>query len=376
MKLVNNAFWAYSNANIKLFLIICLFFFSCADKQVKKNNLENDFTKSLQQLSKNPSNTKLKARLEKVLPAFFAEEKKRIAQLEQSKDMQKWEEIATKYEKMNQIFYEAAEFDTNLVEKLSDFKEELIFAKTEATRNRIREAERNFADTSRQSAIIALQHYKKAGELNVIAADTLKQKLMLAYERALICMFFEFESKNKTALKATESLKLQLNDLFKSYNKEPFTKILADNSICKPKFNIKLREENYEFFKDLNKTEIINLVDSVLISDKEDTKKVFQFYHAEVSKFSNTLQLKWQLQMQIFDVKGKLVFQKKIIANKKYTAFWARFRGDKRALTDEVNENCEKPAGVVPSENAIIDEVSAEVFLIFKEHLRVFLKGI
>jgi hypothetical protein len=342
----------------------------------EKKGDETEISKKINRLLNDENDQKARSFLQKKLPDFFKNERLKIAEIESSSLSEKWEVLAEKLEAMQNIYLTAKAIDTALVHSSDDCDSVLTQVKIFAANERLQKAEFSAKDTTRQGIINTYLHYKKAYELMPVKADTLERKIAEIYEKILICVQIKNTFQPLTPKVFEELFQRELSEESKIISKQSFTRFFLDAQACQPKYFFSISFSDSRFEKKINHKDTLQMLDSVLISDAKESKKIYQHFAAEVVKFTNLIVFEGKMKMTVKDLEGKIIFAKNVPFSKKVRTQRARFRGDLRALNAETAELCERKEENLPEDGVFFREICAELRFAFSEAAREFLRNL
>ena len=342
------------NNRSRIILVAILLVVACSSpkNQFEKGNYEKAVQLSIKKLRKKPSNEKQKSILKAAYNYAVQVSTQKITQYQQSNDRFKWDSMITQYRQMQNLYAELLQCPGCLsVVTPVDYQVDLNAALLQGAQAYVEEGLAALNTQTKVGGRTAFNHFAqaKAYQNNYANIDEyLFQAKQLGTEIIGI-------SKIPVASKGLEinsafflqQLTQALNDLnyrfAEFYPLNYFTQKANTNGIKPPVPDqiIDLSFDDYfigqTYLKETRETVVRDSVKVGEVTDSLGTKfPVYGKVEAELQRFDKTLESGGLLNISIIEPNSNTVlFQQKIPSTYVWENHWARYQGDKRALTEK-----------------------------------------
>lgn len=362
----------YPNLLVALILVLS----SCATgkKHFEKGDYKTAIEKAVKKLRSKPYNEKAKSALIDGYWLYSNQLDQEIADLKRTDIAFKWEGISAKYGLLN-VTYDLIQGCPACKESVGyakKYPKEYEEARQKAATDRFVAGENSLAEHTRLSAKEAYFHFKKTEAYNP-NYEGLTSIMAEAKELATIRVVIDHvsEDEEKGSLFFNKVLEGILHD-----NRNQFV-AFYENEISNPhqKLSISLDYMNISR-PQLTKNKETLESDSIVVGTVEEdsvTKDVMEVVYADYYTFQKKIRAEGKGSIKITDLAtGETLSVKSYPSEQKWSAIWAKFNGDKRALTEEQYELTNVSAPPNPSSAYFYDLVSEDLGKRLSRHIQNF----
>lgn len=372
---------------ILIFLIIFLNACSSGKKQFEKGNYETSVSTAINRLQKSPGNKKASETLRKAYPLAQNLHLTRVKQLSASQDRFKWDQIATSYSRLNQMYDEIWRCPSCLevLPKAKNYRNEYEAVANKAADERYNAGIEELNKGNRESAILAYRHFQRVQQLKANYKDTPQKLEESKYYATLKVVIDQIPVHSRSLGLSHEFFQNQLYEFVERGGFNEFVRLYSPaeahrEGLDQPDHVIVMQFDDFvvgqTFFKESSR-QITK--DSVVVgSIKIDGQKqdVYGTVEAEYTEFSKFLDSRGILDMKIYDGRtDRILFQRKMSGQYRWLSEWSNYKGDKRALTEEELDRADQKEAPSPPPQFLFEQFCAPIYDQAVGHIRGFYRG-
>jgi hypothetical protein len=372
---------------ISILLIIFLSACSSGKKQFEKGNYENSVSTAINRLQKSPGNKKASETLRKAYPLAQNLHLTRIKQLTASQDRFKWDQIATSYSRLNQMYDEVWRCPSclEILPNVKNFRNEYGAAANRAADERYNAGVEELAKGDRASAIDAYRHFQRVQELKPNYKDTPQKLEESKYYATLKVVIDQIPVHSRTLGLSHEFFQNRLYEFVERGGFNEFIRLYSPveaerEGLEQPDHIIVMQFDDFvvgqTYFKEASRQ---ITMDSVVVGSIEidgENKDVYGTVEATYTDYSKYLDSRGILDLKIYDGRtDRILFQRKMSGNYQWLSEWASYKGDKRALTEEELERANQREAPSPPPQFLFEQFCGPIYDQAVGHIRSFYRG-
>lgn len=324
-----------------VYLSILLVGCTTGKKALEKGNYDVSVFKAIDRLKSAPNNEEAKYVVQVAYGLALKEHLRKIDEAKISSAALKWEEILSRYQKINQLSDEVNSSPAALavINDPKKYLKEVEDSKYNAAAARYNLGVSQLADKNNVSARNAYYNFEKAQYFYPNYKDV-QRKLDEAYWAAVVKVVVQPVEVNSNYYKlSNQYFQDQINQFMANYQQNKFVIFYSEQQAVSQKIvpNQVLRLSFDDFV--VGQTYVKERVekvkkDSVVIGETRANGKVYGTVTATLSIFEKTVSSSGLLDLTISDWQtGKIVKKRKLPGTFVWQDQWANYRGDERALT-------------------------------------------
>lgn len=333
---------------IKVFAVLVIAS-SCSSgkKQLAKGNYEESIELAIQRLKNSPGNKRAQASLAEAYPLARDLHLKRIDWLKGSTERFKWDQIASAYDELNNVYnlIQRCPACMKVVPNAQFYGTEFNAATTSAAEERYSAGIQELAKGTREAAIVAHQHFSRVQYLKPNYKDTPAKLEEALFAATLHVLVDQIPVHSRAFGLSHEFFQNQINEFLHEQRASQYVRFYTPAEADREQMNepdhvVVLQFDDFvvgqTYMREQTKTVTR---DSVVVGTVEvdgQNVDVYNTVEAEFTTFSKYIDSGGLLDMRIYDARtDRILFQRKMPGQYQWLAEWATFQGDKRALTDE-----------------------------------------
>lgn len=330
-------------------LVLAFLVAGCASgkKQLSKGNYEQAIAQAVNRLQDAPNNKRAKEALKEAYPLAKDLYMDRIAQAQASNDRFKYDQIAESYDVLNSFYDQVQRCPACLkaLPKLTRYSREFEDASKLAANERYQAGLEELQRGTRESAIVAFRHFERVQYLRPNYLDTRERMEEAKYMATLKVIVNQIPVHSRSFGLTHEFFQNQINEYLHGERLNEFVRFYTPTEADReglemPDHYVVLQFDDFvvgQTFIEKDRRQVQR--DSVVVGQVEiegEQKDVYGSVEAELTVFTKYIDSGGLLDMQVFDARtDRILFQRKMPGEFNWTAQWASYKGDKRALSEE-----------------------------------------
>lgn len=372
---------------ILLLFVLIMAACSSGKKQFEKGNYEASVSTAVKRLQKSPGNKKASETLRKAYPLAEKLHLTRVKQLKNSQDRFKWDQIATSYGRLNQMYDEVWRCPSclDVLPKVKNYKNEYNDAAVLAADERYDAGVEELAKETRESAIDAYRHFQRVQNLRPNYKDTPQKLEESKYYATLKVIVDQIPVHSRTLGLSHEFFQNRLYEFVERGGFNEFVRLYSPTEanregLDQPDHIIVMQFDDFvvgrTFFKESSR-QITK--DSVVVGSIEidgEKRDVYGTVEAEYTDYSKYLDSRGLLDLKIYDARtDRILFQRKLSGSYQWLSEWANYKGDKKALTEEELERADQREAPSPPPQFLFEQFCGPIYDQAVGHIRGFYRG-
>lgn len=358
-----------------LFLITCLFIFSCktAEKAYSKGSYDEAIMLAAKKLQKKPGDTKLIHIVQDAYRFAVEDHENKIRNYSGSNTTMKWENIYHEYAQL-QGLYEAIRRSPSVfkIVQPTDYSSQITTYKEEAGNARVERGIELMNQNNKAGFRSAYYEFQKA--LTLKPDDlSIKQKIDEAYENAVTNIMirpltrygFQYSSYNYDYNNFNYNLLRYLNNNNRSQFLRFYQEAEAGNRQLRTDnwVDMRLSDINIGRYRDERNTREVSkqVVAKEIIVSKDSVRKEYITVKAKITTTTRSIQANGLLQATARDYDNRRLWSDTYRGDYNWVADFATFTGDERALSDEDKKLINQKEQWPPSNDEIIRIIMDEI---------------
>lgn len=353
--------------------ILAAFVFGCSSgkKALEKGNYTKALDQAINRLRSNGDHSKSRNTLKKAYPLALELFESNIQSAKVSENPLKWEEIATNYQYINNLYNEILRCPAcrEVITNPRKYDSELITAKKKAAETRYTmgvEALRY--GRNREKAIEAHQHFAVAQSYVPRYRDVEEKMQEALYNATLKVVVEPIPSPSRNLNIRHEFFVNKINEYLHNTRISEYVRFYTPTEAEAQKLEyvdhvIRMEFDQFSLGNVYSRTTEREVSrDSVEIG-KKDGEKIYGTVKATLKINEKSITGSGLLDFKILDNDlNKVISQEKFPSEYKWTVRWASYNGDKRALTDEELEMTKVVEASAPGPQWMFEEFTAPLY--------------
>lgn len=370
-----------SISRLRYFLYLSILIVGCTTGKnaLQKGDYDAAVSKAVDRLRSSPQNKEAMQVLPEAFDLAIKTHLRKIDEAKTSTDALKWENIMSRYQKINQLSDEvnACPSCLNLVPNPPKYVKEFEDSRYKAAEARYLMGERSLRENNRQSAKVAYQHFLKAQSLYP-SLKGVKEKIEDAYWAAVLKVVVQPAIINSNTYRlSNQYFQEQIANYLATYKGNTFVRFYSEEEAAARNVRadqlIELHFDDFIVGQTYVKERVEKLQRDSVVIGEDRRGKIYGTVKATYSVFEKQVSSSGLLNFAVVDLStNKLLRNQKIAGTYVWKDVWASFKGDERALDKQQLALTRKREIMPPPPGNLFVEFTKPIYAQLVDHISSF----
>lgn len=370
-----------SISRLRYFLYLSILIVGCTTGKnaLQKGDYDAAVSKAVDRLRSSPQNKEAMQVLPEAFDLAIKTHLRKIDEAKTSTDALKWENIMSRYQKINQLSDEvnACPSCLNLVPNPPKYVKEFEDSRYKAAEARYLLGERSLRENNRQSAKVAYQHFVKAQSLYP-SLKGVKEKIEDAYWAAVLKVVVQPAIINSNTYRlSNQYFQEQIANYLATYKGNTFVRFYSEEEAAARNVRadqlIELHFDDFIVGQTYVKERVEKLQRDSVVIGEDRRGKIYGTVKATYSVFEKQVSSSGLLNFAVVDLStNKLLRNQKIAGTYVWKDVWASFKGDERALDKQQLALTRKREIMPPPPGNLFVEFTKPIYAQLVDHISSF----